>query len=170
MTCQAQPLAGTFQMISIELHAAQRDELANKIREVFRLQKIVRINGTCGGYVHHDGKNGVLVEIQGGTPEMIKDVSMHIVAMRPQVVTVEELDPTAVAKEREILTEQARKEGKPENIISKMVEGRLRNYYAEKVLLEQPFVKDDKQSVGKYAAGGNLKIQQFVLWQLGKDS
>jgi elongation factor Ts len=147
--------------------AEQRDELANKIREVFRVPRIVRIDGTCGGYVHHDGKNGVLVEVEGGTDEIVKDVSMHIVALRPGAVSKEELDPATVAKEREILTEQARNEGKPENIIEKMVEGRMRNYYAEHALLEQPFVKDDKQTVGKYAAAGNMKIKQFVLWQLG---
>ena len=149
--------------------AAQRDELANKIREVFRLPRICRIDGTCGGYVHHDGKNGVLVQVEGGTDDLVKDVSMHIVALRPGAVSTEELDQAAVAKEREILTEQARNEGKPENIIEKMVEGRMRNYYAEHALLEQPFVKDDKQTVGKYAAAGGATIKKFVLWQLGKE-
>ena len=67
------------------------------------------------------------------------------------MVAKEDLDPAAVAKEREILSEAARKEGKPENIIAKMVEGRLRNFYADKVLLEQPFVKDDKKTVGQFA-------------------
>ena len=147
--------------------AEQRDELANKIREVFRLARIVRIDGSCGGYVHHDAKNAVIVEVEGGTDELVKDVSMHIVAIRPGAVSKEDIDPAAVAKEREFLMDQARGEGKPENIIEKMVEGRMRNYYAEHALLEQPFVKDDKQTVGKYAAAGNMKIKQFVLWQLG---
>lgn len=147
--------------------ADQRDELANKIREVFRLAKLIRVEGTCGGYVHHDGKNAVLLELDGGTDEIAKDISMHIVALRPQVVDVEQLDSDVVAKEREILTEQARKEGKPENIIDKMVEGRMRNFYSENVLTEQPYVKDDKQTVGKYAQSGGAKIKQFVLWQLG---
>ncbi len=71
-------------------------------------------------------------------------------------------------KEREILSEAARKEGKPENIIAQMVEGRLRNFFAEKVLLEQPFVKDDKQTVGKYAEQHGMKISRYVFWELGK--
>ena len=74
-----------------------------------------------------------------------------------------------VEREREVLTEAARKEGKPENIIEKMVEGRMRNFYAESVLTEQPFVKDDKQTVGKYAEANGMKIVRFVHWELGKE-
>ena len=73
-------------------------------------------------------------------------------------------------KEREILSEAARKEGKPENIIQKMIEGRLRNFYAERVLLEQPFVKDDKKSVGQYAKEHGMRVKRFVRWQMGKSS
>ena len=68
---------------------------------------------------------------------------MHIAAMRPLAVNKEEIDPAVVAKEREILREAALAEGKPANIVDKMVEGRLKNFYAEKVLLEQPFVKEN---------------------------
>jgi len=77
---------------------------------------------------------------------------------------VEEID----AEKGAILTEQARKEGKPDNIIEKMIEGRMRNFYAEHVLSEQPFVKDDKQSVGKAAAAGGMKLKKFVHWKLGE--
>ena len=77
--------------------------------------------------------------------------------------------PAEVNKEREILREAALKEGKPEKIVDKMVEGRLRNFYAERVLCEQPFVKDDKMTVGKYADQNGMKIKQFVHWELGKD-
>ncbi len=76
---------------------------------------------------------------------------MHVVAQKPLVVAKENLDPAAVDAERAILTEAARKEGKPDNIIAKMIEGRLKNFYAEKVLNEQPFIKDDKQTVGQFA-------------------
>ena len=123
-------------------------DLANRIREVFKVGRIARIDGKCAGYVHHAGKTvGVLVEVTGGTPEAAKDVCMHIAAMRPAGACPRKiLNPADVDKEREILSEAARKEGKPENIIGKMVEGRLRNFFAERVLLEQPFVKDDKQN------------------------
>jgi len=147
----------------------QRDALVNRIREVFRLTRLVRIDGPCGGYVHHDGKTGVLLEVEGGDATLAKDICMHIAAMRPTALTVEDLDPEVVAKEREFLSEAARKEGKPENIVEKMVEGRLRNFYAEQVLTEQPFVKDDKQTVGKVAKAGGLKLKKFVHWRLGQE-
>ena len=148
--------------------ADQFHDLTGQIREVFRIPRILRVNGTCGGYVHHDGTKGVLIEVQGGkNDDLVKEFGMQIVAMRPDVVAMEDLDPAVVAKEKEILREAARKEGKPENIIDKMVEGRLRNFYAERVLNEQPFVKDDKTTVGKLAKSSGMKIVRFHYWMLG---
>jgi elongation factor Ts len=145
-----------------------KDELENKIREVFRLARIVRVDGPAGGYVHHDGKSGVLLAVEGGNEELAKSIAMHVAAMRPKATTTAELDKSMVEKERAILSEQARKEGKPENIIEKMIEGRMRNFYAEHVLSEQPFVKDDKQTVGKVAAAGGMKLVKFIHWKLGE--
>ena len=138
------------------------------MREVIRLARISRWDTPTGGYVHHDAKSGVLLEVEGGNEELAKNVAMHVAAMKPKATTTAELDKSLVDKEREILTEQARKEGKPENIIAKMIEGRMRNFYAEHVLSEQPFVKDDKQTVGKAAAAGGMKLVRFVRWQLGE--
>jgi elongation factor Ts len=145
----------------------QKDELFNKIREVFKVGRVLRYDGPCVGYVHHDGKTGALVEISGGTPELGKDIAMHIVAMKPKVLNREDLEPSIVAKEREILSEAARKEGKPENIIEKMIDGRMRNFYAEAVLVDQPFMKDDKTTVGKLAQSKGAKLVRFARWQLG---
>jgi elongation factor Ts len=145
------------------------DDLNNRIREVFRLNRMVRLDAACGGYVHHNGSVGVLLEIEGANAALAKDICMHVAAMRPLVVAVEELDQALVAKEREILTEAARHEGKPEKIIEKMVEGRLRNFYAERCLNEQPFVKDDKQTVSQAAKAGGLKVVRFVHWEVGKE-
>ena len=147
----------------------QFDDLTNRIREVFRLARIARVDNSCGGYVHHDGSSGVLLEIEGGNADLAKDVCMHVAAMRPKVVSVEDLDPAEIAKEREILSEAARTEGKPEKIVEKMVEGRLRNYYAQACLTEQPFVKDDSQTVGRAAEDARMKILRFVHWELGKE-
>lgn len=147
-----------------------RDEIQNKIREVFRLARILRIDGSCGGYVHHDGKSGVLLRVQGGSDELAKDISMHVAAMRPAALAIADLAPAEVEHERSVLTEAARKEGKPESIIGKMVEGRLKNFYAERVLEEQPFVKDDKQSVGQVAKAGGMKLLGVTLWHLGETS
>ncbi|HET6880634.1 MAG TPA: translation elongation factor Ts [Pirellulales bacterium] len=145
------------------------DDMYNRIREVFKLGRIVRIDGPCGGYAHHDGSAGALIEVSGGTQEVAKDIAMHVVAFKPAAVSKDDLDAAAVEKEREILTEAARKEGKPENIIGKMIEGRLKNFFAEKVLLEQPFVKDDKRTVGKVAEEAKMKVARFVRWELGKE-
>jgi elongation factor Ts len=147
-----------------------KDEIEGKMREVIRLARIERVNTSAGGYVHHDGKSGVLLQVEGGNDDLAKSIAMHVAAMKPKAATTAELDPALVAKERSILTEQARKEGKPDNIIEKMIEGRMRNFYAEHVLSEQPFVKDDKQSVGKVAAAGGMKLKKFTRWQLGETS
>jgi len=146
----------------------QRDDLFSRIREVFKLNRIVRIDGTCQAYVHHDGSCGALVQYEGGSADLARDIAMHITASRPTVVTKNDLDPEVVQKEREILAEAARKEGKPEKIIEKMIEGRMRNYYAATVLGEQPFIKDDSQTVAKVAAAASLKVIRFVTWRMGK--
>ncbi len=147
----------------------QFDDLNNRIREVFKVERIVRIDGRCGGYAHHNGAAGVLLQFEGGTIELAKDICMHVAAMRPTVVYKEELDPAVVAKEREILAAAARQEGKPEKIIEKMVEGRLHNFYAECCLAEQPFVKDDKKTVGQVAQEAGMKLVRFVRWELPKE-
>lgn len=147
----------------------QRDELMNKIREVFKVGRLQRLEGATGGYGHNSGTiAGVLTVVQGGNDAAAKDVCMHVAAMRPAALNVEDLDADEVEKERAILREAAIQEGKPENIVDKMVEGRLRSYYAERVLLEQPFVKEPKQSVGKYAQENGMEIKQFIHWVLGE--
>lgn len=147
----------------------QRDDLMNKIREVFKVGRMQRIDGTCGGYSHNSGTiAGVLTGVKGGNDEAAKDVCMHIAAMSPAALNVADLDPAEVEKERGILREAALQEGKPENIVDKMVEGRLRSYYAERVLMEQPFVKEQKQTVGQYAKENGMGITQFVHWVLGE--
>lgn len=147
----------------------QKADLFNRIREVFNVGRMVRIPAHCSGY-SHNAKTvaGVLMAVEGGDDEAAKGVCMHIAAMRPKALAVADLDPALVAKEREILREAALKEGKPANIVDKMVEGRLRSFYAETVLQEQAYVKDDQQTVGKFAAGRQMKIVRFVHWELGQ--
>ncbi len=149
----------------------QFDELNNRIREAFKLERIVRIDGPSAGYAHHNAAVGVLLEVEGGEPQLARDICMHTAALRPQAVSSDQLDPALVEKEREILTEAARKEGKPEQIIAKMVEGRLRNFFAEHCLLDQPFVKaeDGKTTVGKVAKQAGMKIVRFIHWELPKE-
>ena len=149
-----------------------KDDLFNRMREVFELSRICRIDAPCGGYAHHDGSKAALVEVTGETAgpqaaEVAKDVAMHIVALSPKAIVKEDLDQSIVDKEREILTEAAKQEGKPENIIQKMIEGRLRNFFSQCVLLEQPFVKDDKQSVGKLLKSVGLSVKRMEHWKIG---
>jgi elongation factor Ts len=139
----------------------QKEDLFNRIREVFKVGRMVRVEGPCGTTA------GVLVRIDGGTNEAAKDVSMHIAAMKPQVVNAADLDESQITKEREILTAAAKAEGKPDSIVAKMVEGRIRQYCAERALLDQPFVKDDKLSVGQYAQQCGMNVHQFWHWIIG---
>ena len=149
----------------------QKEDLFNRIREVFNVGRFHRVDGASGGYSHNAGTvSGVLLAIDGGNDEAAKDISMHIAAMRPAALAKEDISEDEVAKEREILKEAALAEGKPENIVEKMVEGRLRNFYAERALLEQPFVKDDKQTVGSFADSNGMKINKFIHWELGEES
>ena len=150
--------------------ADQKDELSNRIREVFNLTRILRIDGPCGGYIHHDGIKGALIQIEGDDAEMAKQIGMHVVAIPDtEALHIDDLNPDLVAKEREILSEAARLEGKPENIIEKMVDGRMRNFYAERVLMEQPFVIDEKKTVGKAAKEAGVTINRYVRWEIGAE-
>jgi len=149
-----------------------KDDLFNRMREVFELSRILRIDAPCGGYAHHDGTKAAIVEVSGDVAgekaaEVAKDVAMHSVALAPQALTKDDLDPAVVAKEREILSDAARKEGKPENIIAKMIDGRLRNFFSQCVLLEQPFVKDDKQTVGQLVKSAGLEVKRLENWRIG---
>ena len=147
----------------------QKDDLFNRIREVFNVGRFVRLEGSCGGYCHNATTvSGVLLEVEGGTDAAAKDVCMHVAAMRPMGLNKEDVPAAEVEKERSILKETALNEGKPVNIVDKIVEGQLRNFYAERVLTEQPFVKENKLTVGKYAEQNGMKLVKFVHWELGK--
>ncbi|MCA9153179.1 MAG: translation elongation factor Ts, partial [Planctomycetales bacterium] len=148
----------------------QRSELFNRIREVFNVGRFARVEGATGGYSHNATTvSGVLLVVEGGSDQAAKDVSMHVAACNPVALSKEEIDPAVVEKEREILRAAALNEGKPENIVDKMVEGRLRSFFAEKALLEQPFVKDNAMTVAKYADDNGMKIKQFIHWELGRE-
>jgi elongation factor Ts len=147
----------------------QKDELFNRIREVFNVGRLVRIDGKCGAYEHNGTiVHGVLVEATGGTPEQLKDICMHVAAMSPAALDKDSLDPKVIQDEREILRSVALSEGKPASIVDKMVEGRMKNFFAERTLTEQPFVKDDKVTVGQFAKNSGFDLKQFVHWKLGQ--
>jgi len=150
----------------------QFDDLTNRIREVFRLHRICRIDGPCGGYAHHNGGSGVLLQIEGGNAELAKDVCMHVAAMRPTVVSRDDVDPALVEKEREIAATAARNEGKPEKVVLKIAEGKLKDFYAQQCLAEQIHPNKEKyggKTVGVLAKAAGMKLARFVHWELGKE-
>ncbi|MFJ8234332.1 translation elongation factor Ts [Ureibacillus sp. NPDC094379] len=122
-----------------------------------------------GSYLHMGGRIGVLVVLEGSTDaEAAKDVAMHIAAINPQYVSRDEVSAEEVERERKVLTEQALNEGKPENIVAKMVEGRLGKFFEEVCLLDQTFVKNSDQKVRDFVktTGGN--VTSFVRFSVGE--
>jgi elongation factor Ts len=139
--------------------------------------------GIIASYVHAGSKLAVLVEINCETDfaarsdqfiAFAKDVAMHVAAQSPMVVAREELPPDVLDKEREIYREQALKDGKPEKIVDKIVDGRIEKYYSEVCLLEQPFVKDTDITIQDLITqtvatlGENIRIKRFVRMKLGE--
>lgn len=147
------------------------ESVVNKIREKIVVGRIALVEGPVGVYVHHDGKTAVLFEAEGAAkdPAILRDVAMHIAAMKPEVATINDVDPSIVAAERERLAAEARATGKPDNIIEKIVDGRMGVFYRDTagVLTEQPFAKDDTKSVGQILAEQGLKAKGFTLFVLG---
>ncbi len=144
-------------------------DVVNRIRESFRLGRILRLDGSCGAYLHHDGSKAALVQVEGGDADLAKEICMHVVAMRPKALTRDQLDPDFVAKEREIVTEITRQSGKAENIIAKMVEGRMKDFFSQHCLVDQPFVKDSGKTVKQFAGEHGMKLVGFVYWEVGKE-
>ena len=134
-------------------------------------------DGVIGTYLHHNGKVAVLVEIGGGTGATVealaKSVAEHVAAGVPTVpvaVSKDQVPAELVDRERRIFAEQARESGKPDAIVTKMVEGRIQKYYNEVALLEQPWVRDDSKRIGDLVkeAGPNLVIRRFARFQMGE--
>ncbi|MHA6251267.1 translation elongation factor Ts [Oceanobacillus sp. CAU 1775] len=122
-----------------------------------------------GSYLHMGGTIGVLSLLENtDNEEIAKDVSMHAAAVNPKYVSREEVSEEEVAREREILTQQALNEGKPEKIVEKMVEGRLGKFFEEIVLLEQSFVKDPDVKVKKFVEEKGATVKNFVRYEVGE--
>ncbi len=154
-----------------------------KVGENIQLKRVgcVSVDGVVGGYVHGGGILGVLVALEtdlsgDDVQGVAKEVAMHVAAHDPTPIAVDRDDMPAalVEKERAFLTQQAKDSGKPDNVIEKMVDGRINKFFAENCLLAQGFVKDPDKSVrdilaeaGK-AAGGEIKVASFVRFKLGE--
>ena len=119
-------------------------------------------------YIHGNKKIGVLLAIVGGDDALAQDIAMHIAAMNPLVVSPEQVSPDLLSKEREIYRAQAEESGKPQEIVEKMIEGRIRKYLAEISLTEQPFVKDGDKKVGDLCSSSGAQIVRFVRFEVGE--
>ncbi|RJF71336.1 elongation factor Ts [Deinococcus cavernae] len=139
---------------------------AGKIGENIVLSRVEYVEGhQLAGYIHSNGKIGVLVDLEGGDEAKAKDVALHVAAERPQFLTRDEVETGDIDKEREILTNKALAEGKPQQIVEKIVEGQIGKFYQERVLPEQTFVKDNSLTVSKYL--GDAKVKKFVRFEVG---
>lgn len=121
-----------------------------------------------GDYSHMGGKISVLTVIEGANEEVAKDVSMHAAAMRPKYVKQSEVPEEEVAKETEILKQQAMNEGKPSEIAEKMVKGRINKFFKEICLEDQEFVKNSDVTVGQYVKNNNGEIEKMIRYEVGE--
>lgn len=138
--------------------------------------------GVVGSYIHNNLKLGVLVEVNCESDfvakneeflELVKNIAMHIAAANPQYVSSEEIPQHVINEEKDIIREQFKDSNKPAEIIDKIVDGKLNKFYSEVCLVDQPYIKDDKLTVGKLVAsyiskfGENIKINRFARYSIG---
>ena len=150
-----------------------QEVLTNKIATIgenMSIRRFERFEGTglVESYIHGDGKIGVLVEMEGGDSTLAKDICLQIAAARPEFLSREDVPEDRVAHEMQILKAQAVNEGKPEAVAEKIVQGRIGKFYGEICLVEQEFVKDPSQKVGKLVESKGAKILKFVRFEKGE--
>ncbi len=170
-------LADVEALLAAPLHEGEatsvndaREALVAKLGENMTVRRFVRM-AAGEGHIYsyrHGVRIGVLVEMAGGDEVLGRDIAMHIAASRPEYVSADQVPEAVLAKEREIFTAQARDSGKPDNIIEKMVGGRLRKFLGEITLLGQPFVKDPDQSVEKLLKKASAQVLQFQRYEVGE--
>ena len=146
-----------------------RKNLVAKIGENIAVRRfeMLAVQGQLGHYTH-GSRIGVIVDITGGDDELCKDIAMHIAAAAPVCISEADVPADDLERERRILTEQSEQEGKPPEIIAKMVEGRLRKYLAEITLLGQAFVKDPDITIGKLLQQNNASVSAFARMEVGE--
>ena len=149
----------------------RKNLVGGKIGENISVRRFVLMNAApdevLAGYLHGH-RIGVLVRNKGGDEALARDVAMHVAALRPVSVDESEMPADLVAKEREIYLDQARQSGKPENIMEKMVEGRIRKFLAENTLTGQAFVKDPDQTVGQLLKKSSASTMEFARFEVGE--
>ena len=153
-----------------DVESARRAIVA-KVGENVAVRRMAVLKSAYGARIasyNHNGKIGVLVELSGGSDALGHDLAMHVAAMRPQWVDADEIPQDILGKEREIYAEQAAQTGKPEFVVGKIVEGRLRKFTEEHTLCGQDFVKDQNQSVGGLLKAEQAGVNRFRRLELGE--
>ena len=147
----------------------QRMSLVQKIGENIIIRKVKKITGeVLESYIHSNKKIAAGVSLDQGSPEIAKEVAMHIAASNPIVLSPEDLDESYINSEREIFRSQVEKENKPEEIKEKMIQGKLNKQLADVSLLKQPFVKDPSKNVEAFLSESNTKISSFLRIEVGE--
>jgi elongation factor Ts len=150
------------------------DETSAAIGEKLELRRVAAFEGAyVHAYLHKSDPSlppttGVLVELDAENPEIAKDVAQQIAAMAPKYLTADEVPADVVAKERELAEQMARDEGKPEQVIGKVAEGRVRAYLKDFVLVDQPFVRENKKTVGKLLKESGVSVRRFARFKVGQ--
>ncbi len=151
-----------------ELESA-REALVQKIGENIGVRRVALIEAdVVGAYVHSNNRIAVLTELRGGNAELAKDVAMHVAAVNPQVVRGEDMPADVVEKEKEIIKAQPDMEGKPAEIVEKMMGGRINKFLKENSLLDQPFVKNPDQTVAQLAKDNGAEVVSFLRFEVGE--
>ncbi|WP_417535302.1 translation elongation factor Ts [Methylophaga sp.] len=147
-----------------------RQALVAKIGENIQVRRFTSLNTEDGiiGFYRHGDRIGTMVQLTGGNEELAKDLAMHVAANRPQAISPDELSQELLDKERDIVATQARDSGKPENIIEKMIEGRMAKFVNEISLVGQPFVKDPDVTVEKLIKQAGASIDAFEFFEVGE--
>lgn len=147
-----------------------RQELVAKIGENIKLRRLERMSCDTGviGYYLHGSRIGVMAALKTGDEELAKDIAMHIAASKPIVVSRDQVSAEAIENEREIFTAQAKESGKPQEIIDKMIEGRINKFIDEVSLLGQPFVKNPDIKVGQLLKEKNTEVLSFIRYEVGE--
>jgi len=148
--------------------ADARETLVSKIGENIQIRRIKFVEGDNVMAYVHGGRIGVLVSLNGGDDALAKDIAMHVAASNPEVVSADDVSKESLDKEREIFTAQAKESGKPDNIIEKMIDGRLKKFINEISLTGQPFIKDPSISVAKLLADNDASVVSFIRYEVGE--
>lgn len=150
--------------------AALITEKIAKIGENISLRRFAcyETDGIVASYIHAGGKIVTLVEMKGGDAALAKDIAMQVAAANPAYLDRTQVPDSELEHEKQVLTEQARNEGKPEKIIEKMVQGRIEKYYKEVCLVDQAFIKGDDESISSLLKKANAEVVRFVRYEMGE--